>query len=334
MVVNFSDGGIRNAAIRDALLFMVCKDNLPLSTPDNPGFQHFCKTTVPLWKPPSRTTLTSDMELKYEEVSAFVRAELSKVPSVCITMDCWTESHQTNSFLGVTAHYADGENMRTVVLGVDNLTESHTGEYLKECVLNFLENWNIKKKQVALAVTDNAANIVLAAKLAFGEDKRIGCFAHLLNLIPSECMFPKKDRNTNEKIEHVPGLIELIKKVRNIATLSHRSQRFADEIKSIQRDKNIPEGLLKRLKIDVITRWGSTYEMLISFLDLRPVVKVAALSFEEIDLNDFPSGDEVANLMAIKELLFPIYAATTEISTEKTTSASKIIPIVKLIDEV
>ncbi|KAK3932013.1 Zinc finger BED domain-containing protein 4 [Frankliniella fusca] len=115
---SFKPGGQRAKELDDAFLYMCMKDNMPLSTGDKIGMQAFTHQAVPLWKPPSRGRLTTMMEVKYASCSEMVRDALSQLSSVCLTADAWTESHSTSSFLGVTAHFAVGTDMETVVLGV------------------------------------------------------------------------------------------------------------------------------------------------------------------------------------------------------------------------
>ena len=73
---------------------MTVKDHLPFSTPEREGFQHIAKTAIPLWKPPFRDTLTRLSELKYTTIKDVVCKNISELPSMCLTFDTWTETHQ------------------------------------------------------------------------------------------------------------------------------------------------------------------------------------------------------------------------------------------------
>ena len=52
------------------------------------GFKQFIKTAAPHYKPPSRRTLTRNVDVKYETLK--VKAELVKVKSLCLTSDTRT----------------------------------------------------------------------------------------------------------------------------------------------------------------------------------------------------------------------------------------------------
>lgn len=85
--------------------------------------------------------------------------------------------------MGLTAHYLVQENHKSVTIGVEELTDRHTADYLEEKLIELIAKWNIKKEIVAV-VSDSAANIKKAIIDTFGADKQLPCFAHLLNLIP------------------------------------------------------------------------------------------------------------------------------------------------------
>ncbi|XP_058456366.1 zinc finger BED domain-containing protein 6-like [Malaya genurostris] len=275
---SFKAVGERADSLEDALLYMVCVDNLKLSTPEKPGFLHFAKVAVPLWTPPSRSTLTSRLEVKFAAKSEIVRNILSKIPAICQTLDCWTERHTTSSYLGVTAHFQLEMEINSVMLGIELLTSSHTSEYLTEQILELCGKWGVSPNRVSICVTDSAANIVKAARNVFGDSKHMPCFAHTLN--------PYALGKT--------------------------------------------EGTMLRLSQDVITRWGSTYETCEKFLAMEEIISVAATKFPEVKML---SGLELQTLKFLRDIIRPFYLATKEVSEEKNTTLSKVIPIVRMISD-
>ena len=117
-----SDGGTRTSELNQALLFMVCKDHLPLQTSENEGFCHFAKVAVPLWTPPSRQTLTRLCEAKYSSLKDIVCGMISHLPAVSLTFDLWTETHTVTSYLGGTLHFLNGCTMETCFSTSQSLT--------------------------------------------------------------------------------------------------------------------------------------------------------------------------------------------------------------------
>lgn len=308
---------------------MIIKDDLSLSTSEKEGFQYFSKIAVPLWKPPSRWVITKRLEDKYNVMSLKVKNIFANIPAICLTMDAWTETHTTNSFLGVTAHFLEDVNIKSATLGIELLTERHTIPYLTTKIEEFCNEWQIDISKVSACVTDNAANIVGAARAVFGKDKHLACFAHTLNLIPAAALGTKKVDNV--EVANVPGIPDLIKKVKKIVTFSHTSYNFSNDLKSFQKQNGAKEGTCLRLIQDVSTRWSSTYEMCERFLRLIDVVGAAAVKYSEVEML---TGVEIATLTTMKDLLEPFAQVTTEVSSEKNSTSSKIIPLISLIKEV
>ncbi|KAK3933102.1 Zinc finger and BTB domain-containing protein 41 [Frankliniella fusca] len=57
--LSFSRGGHRDKQVTDSLLFMMAKDDLPLSTPEKEGFRVFCKALQPQYSVPSEPYCTA-----------------------------------------------------------------------------------------------------------------------------------------------------------------------------------------------------------------------------------------------------------------------------------
>ncbi|KAL1468241.1 hypothetical protein MTO96_041614, partial [Rhipicephalus appendiculatus] len=66
----FAKGGVLKEHARDALLYMIVHDDMPLSTPQKYGFQTFVKALQPLYKLPTEHAVKKSLEAKYEELRA------------------------------------------------------------------------------------------------------------------------------------------------------------------------------------------------------------------------------------------------------------------------
>ncbi|EFN77260.1 hypothetical protein EAI_12881, partial [Harpegnathos saltator] len=131
------------------------------------------------------------MEDKYYILSERMKSKITKMESICLTCDCWTEKHTTTTYLGITVHFLINTTMESAMLGVTQLSESHTSVHLAEQIINFCEEWSINIRNVNMVVTDNAENIKQAVKTVFGTEKSIPCFDHTLNLIPKAALTKK-----------------------------------------------------------------------------------------------------------------------------------------------
>lgn len=99
-------------------MFMIVKDNMPLSTSENPGYRYYASVTTPLFKCPARNTLKQKIEEKYEVLFPLMKQKLAECPFVSLTMDMWEEGFKKVNILGVTCHYVDDDwKLRKVILG-------------------------------------------------------------------------------------------------------------------------------------------------------------------------------------------------------------------------
>ena len=259
--------------------------------------------------------------------------EIANAESLCVTADVWTESHTTTAYLGVTVHYRRRTELVSVVAGVEPLSESHTAIYLADRLMHFCKNWNIDTKKVEIAVTDNAENIKLAVKSVFGADRCIPCFAHTLNLVPALALGTKtvQEKGIRREIVCVPGVPEVLNKIRSVVTFSHQSVNFSDMLKNAQLARGKSDGTCLRLIQDVKTRWGSTYEMLERFLELSEVIGGIVTKYPSLVML---TGAEMATVKSFMEILRPIHLATKEMSGEKYTTISRIIPLIYILKKV
>jgi hypothetical protein len=138
---------------------MIAKDYLPFSTVKKEGFQTFMKTVAPLYKIPSRKKITGLIEEKYEFLSDMIKIRFSNIKNLCLTTDIWTDTLNTKSFLGFTAHYISKETYKSVTIGVTELNDRHTSENIKMWLLSIIREWNINIENIVVVVSDNAANI-------------------------------------------------------------------------------------------------------------------------------------------------------------------------------
>lgn len=83
---------------------MIAKDGLPLNTVEKTGFQHLMKVVAPLYKVPARKTITHMIDDKYNILSAQLKLKIQEVEALSLTADVWTDTHNSQSYLGLTGH--------------------------------------------------------------------------------------------------------------------------------------------------------------------------------------------------------------------------------------
>lgn len=87
---------------------MIAVDNMSFCTPEKRGFKKFIKTLQPLYKTPALKTREKLFNTKYAQLKEKIYKKLCDVKNITITTDLWTETMNVKCFLGVTAHFVNG----------------------------------------------------------------------------------------------------------------------------------------------------------------------------------------------------------------------------------
>lgn len=308
-LIFFPDGGKKSTKINNAIIFMIAKDNLPLNTTEKEGFQYLMKTIAPLYQAPRRKKITEQIDEKYDLLAGLFKEILRQTVNITLTADVWTETMSTKSFLGLTGHYVLENKFHSVTIGVIELDQSHTAQYLGERILSICEDWYIFPSKVTAVVTDNGANIVKAVSDVFGKNKHLPCFAHTLDLVASKIT------------DHVQSVKDIIEKIRAIVTYFKQSVAASDLLRKAQ-DSQTPLRLIQ----SVPTRWNSKYYMLERFLKLYEFV--AAILIKNPKSPEMITALELKKVKEVLNILGPIEAVSREMCGEKYLTASKVIPII------
>lgn len=306
-----SDGGSKHDLITRTIVNMIVTDCLPFKIVEGSGFLQLMRGLAPLYKVPCRNTIKNYIDNMYDEGVIGFKQDVNHLSNFCLTTDIWTDV-QNRSMLGITIHGVKGVSLFSNTIGVFELTERHTGEYIAETLLNTLMNFDIDSSKIISVVTDNGANMVKAVEIAFGKDKHIPCFAHTLNL-------------TCQNALSVPIVKDIVTKCRTIVIFCRKHVHVTDKLRKLQAEAGIPEGGMLKLILDVPTRWNSVFYMLQRFLNLFNYI--ATILLDLLEAPEMITNRQRDELQEIISLLRPMEAMTTQLSGDKYSTLSCVIPL-------
>ena len=175
------------------------------------------------------------------------------------------------------------------------------------------DEWKITTK-IHCSITDGAYNIKGAVKL--NRWNNLVCIAHTLNLIVT-CA-----------IEEVAEAKEIIDKVKHIVSFFHKSVKAAEKLQLIQARLNLPE---HKLIQQVETRWKSSFYMLERYIEQHEAVRTTLCLQDRPDL--IISAEKNPFIEEVIKILRRFESVTTELSSEKYVSVSKVIPLARALKE-
>ncbi|KAK4323032.1 hypothetical protein Pmani_006216 [Petrolisthes manimaculis] len=311
----YNNDSTKKKELDQLVMRMIVKDLQPLSVVEDDGFKQLVHGLNPRYKLPSRREVTRTLlpSLYQNEVKA-VSQDLEKAQHISLTTDIWT-SRQTQGFITVTAHFISPEwELKSVVLETARIVKAHTAENIAKEKTNICNKWNILEK-ICSIVTDNASNMI-SAITTYMKRRHVPCFAHTLNLV------------VNDSINNVNEVLHVKNKIKQIVTFFHHSVKALDKLSQLQEQHNLP---IKKLIQDVDTRWNSTFYMMERYIELNDHITTTLCLLGKSSM--CLTNEELELIRKIVAVLGTFEEATREMSAEKFTSLSKILPMVRSIQD-
>ena len=292
------------------LLRYVASELQPLTVVESPGFRQLVSTLDPRAPIPSRNYLRDNTMIEYyQETKSQVQELLGKVERHAITTDLWT-SGANEDYLTITAHMISTNfDILSFVLQTRNVTcERHTAENLSIEFEKALVEWDLKNP---IVVSDNARNITNVFSKFLKWD-HIGCMAHTINLAVTKCF-------------KLGSVSKLLAKCHHVVSHFRRSTLQTKVLKEKQKLLSLPN---HSLILDCETRWNSTHDMLVRLLEQEPAICAALMTSGKRDERSLNLSDtEIQKMSSLIEILKPLKTATTFLGSEKSPTASRMLPL-------
>nr|XP_018915899.1 PREDICTED: uncharacterized protein LOC109043220 [Bemisia tabaci]XP_018915900.1 PREDICTED: uncharacterized protein LOC109043220 [Bemisia tabaci] len=225
-----------------------------------------------------------------------LRSELAR-RFVCLKVDAVSRLHR--SFLGINVQFIENAQVCIRTLAVTEITKKHTGENMKEMVLECLKKYGVDLKHVYTFTTDNGSNMIKTGRLLQVLQEK-----NYISEVDAEMTQYLEDffeglefdiDSAGSILSSVPcaahtlqlAVLEFLKEEINKTIL----ERARQEVRTLRTQNLVLK--LKELKLpiptlDCITRWHSTDDMLASLLKLKPFseqlqIKLTEAEWKEIE---------------------------------------------------
>ncbi|KAH1162580.1 hypothetical protein GYH30_001185 [Glycine max] len=208
-------------------------------------------------------------------------------------------------YISLTTHYVDANwKLNSIMLNFSHFPPPHSGHEMAKVIYGFLEEWGIEQKFFSLTLYNASSNDIMQDYLkerlllhtnglvSGGEFSHIRCCAHILILIVQEGL-------------KVVG--PAINKIREIIKYVKGSEgRMKDFKACVAKVGGIHTNM--GLRLDVITRWNSTFLMLESALVYRRAF--CSLAFDDRNYSSCPTNEEWERGQKMYDFLRPFFQIT------------------------
>jgi hypothetical protein len=248
----------------------------------------------------------------YDKVMSKLMDVISTNRGLSFTIDMWTSTNSTQSYMSLTAHWITTDFQRkSGVLHCALFNERHTGVNIGHSFQNMLSNWSLQESCCHLVIHDNGANISKAFRDI--NVPHTSCFAHTLQLVIHDGLLGKR------------FVDDLLFDCRKIVGHFKQSSSATVELHKLQKQLQLPHAQLVQ---DVKTRWNSTFYMLERLLEQRKVIALYCSDKESpsnLTHHQWTVAENVCNLLR------PFEKLTKDFSSSIAT-LSMVIPAVRAIN--
>ena len=338
----------------------IAADNIPLSVVESDHYRAMMKAHDPGFQISSAKNVGSSIR----KTASQMRKKLSEnmLKEACwyaVTFDHWTSCAGQN-YTGMTCHWMNDEfSLESVALGCF----LHEGDGTAENVINkmawqLVDDCGLDTKKISCFVTDTTGNMNL-----FGEkceeigiphiyctDHNLQCTAVLAfkdenytkdlvnNALIAQDIIAAPTNHPNppvadppqEQFQNVIERFTLMQRCRNMCKYFNQSPKALDFLlkKQAQMKQHADYGnsVPKKPKQDVVTRWWSTYSMLVRLLYLKDAL-YAIYADGNLDDKYMLSDQDWKIIVTITKLLYPFYRALRQLEGQKYTCIG-LVPLV------
>ncbi|KAH9624568.1 hypothetical protein KSS87_023854 [Heliosperma pusillum] len=300
---------------RHEIARMIIMHEYPLHMVEHPGFVSFVQNLQPRFDMVSFNIVQGDCVATFLREKQTLQKFVEGIPGrICLTLDMWT-SNQSTGYVFVTGQFIDNDwklHRRLLNVVMEPFPESDAA--FSHAIGTCLSDWGLDRKLASITFNQPLSEpgleklrALLAVKnplLFNGQFLIRGCIANTLSSMAQEVL--DGGRGTIHKIRT---------SVKYVKTVESHEEKFLELKQQLQ----VPSE--KSISLDNLTKWNTTYEMLLAASELKQVF--SCLDTSDPNYTDAPSMEdwkEVENICMFLKLLHD----TADLLTSKTVPSSHV----------
>lgn len=245
---------------------MIIMHGYPLHIAEQLGFINFVQTLQPQFNLVSWNTVQNECVGIYLREKQNLLNLISGIPGkVSLTVDLWT-SNQNLGYVFLTGHFIDDHwNLYRQILNVVMVPSPDSGDTFSQAILTCLSDWHLEGRLFTLTLDQSLSNETIIGNLK-------GLLSvknpHMLN---SQLLL----RNCYARVlsslacDVLVAMRETIAKVRESVKFVKTSESHEEKFVQLKQQLQVPS--TKNLSVDDLTKWDTTYHMLVAACELREV---------------------------------------------------------------
>ncbi|XP_057969039.1 zinc finger BED domain-containing protein DAYSLEEPER-like isoform X2 [Malania oleifera] len=271
---------------------MIIQHEYPLHIVEHPGFIEFARTLQPQFN------MISYNAIQAECVAIYLREKQNLINLLCgipgqvsLTLDLWT-SNQSLGYVFLTGHFIDSEwKLIRRILTVAMVPSPDSNVAFNHAVMTCLTEWGLETRLFTLTVDSSFANETVVENLRGLLSNKNSL---LLNgqLVIGNCYARVLGRLAQDAVE---AMRVTIKKIRESVKYVKTSDAHEEKFFELKQQLQVPS--TKSLFIDDLTKWDTTYHMLMAACELKEVF--SCLDTSDPDYKGTPSMDEWKQVEAL-----------------------------------
>jgi hypothetical protein len=279
-----------------------------------------------------------------EKVKSMLQRHIQTGGMISLTLDAWTSCSQ-QGYLAITGYFVekrshgDPSKLRSLLLAFRPLAGSHDAENKAEVVTTVTEEFGITGHIRSITADDAATNEAMCAVVAQDErwgkftvrDCFVGCFAHTLNLAAQEILRvldgdkeavneddlscdntiespSRQEADTTDQQAAVAAILHIARKIVAKVRKSTHLWEVLERFQSVQELKPV-----KKLVLDVCTRWNSTHHMVRRLIQLRSAVDPLCTSQPKLEKLNLVLDDFDWEWLGKLDSILSIFSKPTEV---------------------